>query len=89
MARTTTCPFQNPGQLNSGMPGGAVPGNVPGAPPAGVAAQGLAQYIDVKSYVFDVQVHAEINGYKRIFHGIIGRDTGTGQNLKCVKFYWE
>jgi hypothetical protein len=86
-------PFQNIGEINSGLPGGlpggGQPGNVPGAPPAGIAAQGLAAYIDVKSYVFDVQVLAEINGYKRIYHGIIGRDTGTGQQLKCVKFYWE
>jgi hypothetical protein len=55
-------PFQNIGEINSGMPGGAAPANVPGAPAAGVAAQGLANYIDVRSYVFEVRVDAEING---------------------------
>jgi hypothetical protein len=82
-------PFQNIGEINSGMPGGAAPANVPGAPPAGVAAQGLGNYIDVRSYVFEVKVEAEINGYKRAFYGIVSRAGPSGQQIKCVKFYWE
>jgi general secretion pathway protein K len=82
-------PFQNIGEINSGLPGGARPGSIPGAPQQGVAAQGMAAYIDVRSYVFDVQVNAEINGYKRVFHGIVSRAGNNAQQIKCVKFYWE
>jgi len=85
-------PFQNIGEINSGMPGGAPaapPPNVPGAPPQGVAAQGLANYIDVRSYVFEVKVEASINDYKRTFYGIVSRAGPSGQQTKCVKFYWE
>jgi hypothetical protein len=71
------------------MPGGARPGSIAGAPQQGVAAQGMAAYIDVHSYVFDVQVNAEINGYKRVFHGIVSRAGNNAQQIKCVKFYWE
>jgi general secretion pathway protein K len=82
-------PFLNIGEINSGMPGGAAPANVPGAPAAGVAAQGLASYIDVRSYVFEVKVDAEINGYKRAYYGIVSRGGTGAQKLVCVKFYWE
>jgi len=84
-------PFQNIGEINGGLPGGPAPGNLPGGPPAGVAAQGMAAYIDVRSYVFKVKVETQINGYKRNFYGIVSRpgQGGNGQQLKCVKFYWE
>jgi general secretion pathway protein K len=82
-------PFQNIGEINSGMPGGAAPPTVRGAPPLGVAAQGLANYIDVRSYVFEVKVEAEINGYKRAYYGIVSRAGAGGQRIQCVKFYWE
>jgi general secretion pathway protein K len=84
-------PFQNIGEINSGMPGGGAggpPPNVQGAPPAGVAAQGLGSYIDVRSYVFEVKVDAEINGYKRAFYGIVSRAGAGSQKIQCVKFYW-
>lgn len=74
-------PFQNIGEINSG--------NVQGTPPQGQAVQGLASYIDVRSYVFQVQVDAEINGYKRTFYGIVGRAGPSGQKLQCVRFYWN
>jgi type II secretory pathway component PulK len=85
-------PFQNIGEINGGLPGGgagAPQPNVPGALPYGVAAQGMGNYIDVRSYVFDVKVDAEINGYRRIFHGIVSRSGAGAQQLKCVRFYWE
>ncbi len=86
-------PYQNPGEVNSGLPGGGggppIQPNVPGAPPLGVAAQGMANYIDVRSYVFDVRVDAEINNYKRTFHGIVSRSGNGASQLKCVRFYWE
>jgi len=81
-------PLQNPGEISGGLPGG-LGGNVPGAPPAGVAAQGLGNYVDVRSYVFRVKVDAQIGDYKRTFYGIISRTGGGGQTIKCVKFYWE
>jgi hypothetical protein len=83
-------PFQNIGEINGGMPGGGgPPASVPGGPQAGLAAQGMASYIDVRSYVFKVKVDAEINNYKRTFYGIVSRSGASGQQLKCVKFYWE
>ncbi len=85
-------PFQNIGEINGGMPGGGAPANVPGAPAAGIAAQGLGNYIDVRSYVFEVKVDTEINGYTRAYYGIVSRGMGAGpagQKLQCVKFYWE
>lgn len=82
-------PFQNIGEINSGLPGGGGPGNVQGAPPIGGAVQGLANYIDVRSYIFQVQVDAEINGYKRTFFGIVSRAGPSGQQVKCVRFYWN
>jgi general secretion pathway protein K len=82
-------PFQNVGEINSGFGGGGGPGNVPGGPPGGVAAQAIGNYVDVRSYVFDVTVEAEINGYKRTFHGIVGRGGRGAQQLQCVKFYWD
>jgi hypothetical protein len=81
-------PFQNIGEINGGMPGGGA-GNVQGAPPIGGQAQALGNYIDVRSFVFKVQVNAEINGYKRTFYGIVSRTGNGGQALKCIKFYWE
>jgi general secretion pathway protein K len=85
-------PFQNIGEINSGMQGAGPngpPANVPGAPPVGVAAQGLASYIDVRSYVFEVKVDAEINGYHRNYYGIVSRAGPSGQKIQCVKFYWD
>jgi hypothetical protein len=86
-------PYQNIGEINGGLPGGGggppTQPNVPGAPPLGVAAQGMAAYIDVRSYVFDVKVDAEINNYKRTFHGIVSRSGNGGQKLVCVRFFWE
>lgn len=87
-------PFQNIGEINSGMPGGGAPGpgapgNPAGGPPIGAATQAMGNYIDVRSYVFQVKVDAEINGYKRTFYGIVSRQGASAQGLKCVKFYWE
>jgi len=80
--------FRMPARFNGGLPGGGG-ANVPGAPPTGPAAQSIANYVDVHSYVFDIKIDAEINGYKRTFHGIISRGGNGGQQFVCVKFYWE
>jgi hypothetical protein len=73
-------PLQNPGEIGANIPGSGGPG---------VAAQGLANFVDVRSYVFEVRVDADINGYKRTFYGIVSRGGGGGQQLQCIKFYWE
>jgi hypothetical protein len=54
-----------------------------------VQTQALQNYVDVRSYVFDVTVDAYINDYHRTFHGIVSRSGASSQTLSCVKFYWE
>jgi hypothetical protein len=87
-------PFQSIGEFISNLPGGgpvesgnppARQNNGPGPNPT----QGIAGYIDVRSYVFDVRVDAEINNYKRTFHGVVSRSGAGAAQLKCVRFYWE
>jgi hypothetical protein len=92
-------PFHSVQELNSGLPGGglpqgmpsqgALPGGVAGAPAAGVAAGGLAAYCDVRSYVFEVQVEAEINGVTNKYIGIVARNAQNAGKLDCTRFYWE
>ena len=43
----------------------------------------------MRSLVFEVKVEAVINDYKRNFYGIVSRGGGGGQQITCVKFYWE
>ena len=97
-------PFHSVAELNSGLPGGGLPpgappggtppqgasqGGVAGAPAAGIAAGGLAAYCDVRSYVFEVHVEAEINGVKRTFIGVVARSPQNAAKLDCTRFYWE
>jgi type II secretory pathway component PulK len=74
-------PFQNIGEINGA--------NVAGAQGQGTQTSALGNYIDVRSYVFEVKVEAVINDYKRTFYGIVSRAGASGQQIKCVKFYWE
>jgi general secretion pathway protein K len=69
-------PLQNPGELSEFLG--------PGTQPAA-----LGSYVGVRSYVFEVKVEAQINDYKRTFYGIVSRGGGGGQQINCVKFYWE
>jgi general secretion pathway protein K len=69
-------PFQNPGQLSEFLG-------------TGVGTAALGNYVGVRSYVFEVTVDAWINDYHRTFHGIVSRGGGGGQQINCVKFYWE
>ncbi len=70
-------------------PQGATPGGIAGTPPAGIAAGGLAAYCDVRSYVFEVHVEAEINGVKRNFVGVVSRGGQNATQIQCVRFHWE
>ena len=75
-------PFRSPGDLNSQ--------NFPGGPGFGQqAAQQLIRYCGVSSFVFDVQVDTEVNGYPRTFHGIISRGGPNPNQLQTVRFYWK
>jgi general secretion pathway protein K len=69
-------PLQSPGEISTFVG-------------TGVQTQALQNYVDVRSYVFDVTVDAYINDYHRTFHGIVSRSGGGGQTLVCVKFYWD
>jgi general secretion pathway protein K len=69
-------PLQNPGEISTFL-----------GPGSGTAA--LGNYVGVRSYVFDVKVDAVINEYTNTFHGIVSRGGGGGQQISCVKFYWE
>jgi type II secretory pathway component PulK len=93
-------PFHSVQELNSGLPGGGLPpggmpppgvmpGGIPGTPQAGIAAGGLAVYCDVRSYVFEVHVEAEVNGVKRNFVGVVSRAGQNAAQLQCVRFHWE
>jgi general secretion pathway protein K len=81
-------PFQNIGEINGGMPGGAA-GTLAGGPQTGAQTQAMGNYIDVRSYVFKVRVDAQINGYKRTFYGIVSRNGNSATQVTCKKFYWE
>ena len=72
-----------------GPPTGIAPGGISGAPPAGLAAGGLGVYCDVRSYVFEVHVEAEINGVKRNFVGLLSRNGGNTSLIVCTRFHWE
>jgi general secretion pathway protein K len=92
-------PFHSVGEINSGLPGGLPPGagpgvgappaGVQGAPPAGTQAALLAAYCDVRSYVFEVHVDAEINGVHRTFTGIVSRAPQNPSQITCVRFHWD
>jgi hypothetical protein len=86
-----------PGMPPGGMPpGGMPPGGVPpggmppgGVPPGGLQPGGMAAYCDVRSYVFEVHVDAEINGIKRSFVGVVSRNGQNANQIQCVRFHWE
>lgn len=46
-----------------------------------------ARYCNVRSSTFEVQVDAEIAGYKRTFYGIVGRVSP--RDVQVLGFYWK
>ncbi len=74
-------PLRSPGDLNNQ--------NFAGGPALGQAAAALGRYCDIRSYVFEVQVDTEINGYQRTFYGIISRAGPNPNQLMTVRFYWK
>jgi general secretion pathway protein K len=71
-----------------GQPGGVQPGGT-NAPGALNAPGGLGAYCDVRSYVFEVRVEAEVNGVKRSFVGLVGRSASNASQIQCTRFHWE
>jgi general secretion pathway protein K len=51
------------------------------------AAQQLGRYCDVRSHVFQVEVIADIGGYKRHFFAILGRNNQ--RDIQILSFYWK
>jgi general secretion pathway protein K len=49
--------------------------------------QQASRYCDVRSRTFEVQVDAEVNGYKRQFIAILGRNTP--RDVQVLSFYWK
>jgi general secretion pathway protein K len=68
-------PFRNAGELI----------NVPGISRQAVGQ--LQRVCDVRSRTFEVQVDAEVNGYKRRFTAIIGRNSP--RDVQVSSFYWK
>jgi hypothetical protein len=67
-------PLRNPGELvNVGLNRQVV--------------QELFRYCDVRSRTFEVQVDAEISGYRRQFVAVLGRNSV--RDLQILSFYWR
>lgn len=68
-------PFRNAGELI----------NVPGISRQAVAQ--LQRICDVRSRTFEVQVDAEVNGYRRQFIAIVGRNSP--KDIQVLTFHWR
>jgi general secretion pathway protein K len=49
--------------------------------------QQLAQYCDTRSKTFQVQVDADVGGYKRTFYAVLGRNNQ--RDVQILSFYWK
>jgi hypothetical protein len=49
--------------------------------------QQLAQYCDARSKTFQVQVDADVGGYKRTFYAVLGRNNQ--RDVQILSFYWK
>jgi hypothetical protein len=82
------------GQADPGMPGMMGPyrsvgevARVPELPRGGPLINMLNQYCDTRSRTFQVQVDADVGGYKRTFYAVLGR-TGP-RDVQILTFYWK
>jgi hypothetical protein len=67
-------PFRNAGELINAIPSAQIVGQ-------------LQRYCDVRSRTFEVQVDAEVGGYKRQFIAILGRNSP--RDVQVLSFYWK
>lgn len=74
-------PFQSVGQLNSA--------NIAGFSFSPVQTAQLSKYCDVRSHTFEVQVDAEMGGYKRQYFALIRRGGQRGTDFQVFQFYWK
>jgi general secretion pathway protein K len=58
---------------------------MPNVPPEIVRQ--LAQFCDVRSKTFQVQVDADVGGYKRTFYAVLGRNNP--RDVQILSFYWK
>jgi hypothetical protein len=58
---------------------------MPNIPPGTVGQ--IGQFCDVRSRTFQVQVDAEVGGYKRTFYAVLGR--GSPRDVQILTFYWK
>jgi hypothetical protein len=47
----------------------------------------LSQFCDVRSKTFQVQVDADVGGYKRTFFAVLGRNNP--RDVQILSFYWK
>ena len=70
-----------------GGQGGSVADAITTATGSRQAAGQLARFFDVRSQTFEVEVDAEINGYKRQFIAILAR--ASAQDIQVLTFHWK
>lgn len=58
---------------------------MPNVPPEIVRQ--LSQFCDVRSKTFQVQVDADVGGYKRTFFAVLGRNSP--RDVQILSFYWK
>jgi general secretion pathway protein K len=58
---------------------------MPNVPPGMV--QQLQQFCDVRSRTFQVEVNADVGGYKRTFYAVLGRNSP--RDVQILTFYWK
>ena len=68
-------PYRNVGQVS----------RMPNVPPEVVRL--LGQFCDVRSKTFQVEVVADVGGYKRTFYAILGRNSP--RDVQVLSFYWK
>jgi hypothetical protein len=49
--------------------------------------QQLQQFCDVRSRTFQVEVNADVGGYKRTFYAVLGRNSP--RDVQILTFYWK
>jgi len=62
-------------------------GRLPELPRGGPLMSMLNQFCDTRSRTFQVQVDADVGGYKRTFYAVLGRNTP--RDVQILTFYWK
>jgi type II secretory pathway component PulK len=76
--------FANPGMLGPYRSVNEV-SRMPNIPPEIVRQ--LSQFCDTRSRTFQVQVDADVGGYKRTFFAVLGRNNQ--RDVQILSFYWK